>query len=109
MPLWLAPEQARVLPISDKTAEYAAAVAARLKEAGLRCGLDTTSEKIGAKIAKTHSDNVPYMLIVGPKEAENNGVSVRWAGQKETVTVGVEEFVSIAKRKIDDKSRDAAF
>lgn len=49
------------------------------------------------------------MLIVGPKEAENNGVSVRWAGQKETVTVGVEEFVSIAKRKIDDKSRDAAF
>jgi threonyl-tRNA synthetase len=109
MPLWLAPEQMRVLPISDKTGDYAAALAARLKEARLRCGVDTSSEKIGAKIAKTHGDMVPYMLVVGPKEAETDTVSVRWAGQKETVTVGVEKFVSIVSRKIDDKTVDVAF
>jgi len=109
MPLWLAPEQVRVLPISDKTADYGAALAARLKEAGLRCGLDLSSEKIGAKIAKTHGDNVPYMLVVGPKEAEGDTVSVRWVGQKETVAVPTDKFISIAKAKIDDKSADVAF
>ncbi len=109
MPLWLAPEQVRILPVSDKTGEYAAALAGRLKAAGLRCGLDISSEKIGAKIAKTHIDKVPYMLVVGPKEAQAGTVSVRWVGQAENVTVSVDNFVSIVLRKIDDKTADLAF
>jgi len=109
MPLWLAPEQMRVLPISDKTAEYGAALAERLKAAGFRCGIDLSSEKIGVKIAKTHTDKVPYMVVVGPKEAQNDEVSVRWAGHKESVSASVERFCSIARQRIDDKTTDVAF
>ncbi|MBE0538059.1 MAG: threonine--tRNA ligase [Phycisphaerae bacterium] len=109
MPLWLAPEQIRVLPISDKTSDYAVAVTARLKRANLRCSTDMSSEKIGAKIAKTHGDKVPYMVVVGPKEAETDTVSVRWAGQTENIAVSVDKFISIVTEKIDDKSADVAF
>ena len=109
MPLWLAPEQMRVLAISEKTSDYAADVVRRLKDAGLRCGVDISGEKIGAKIAKTHSDKVPYMLVVGPKEAESDTVSVRWRGRKENTSDAMEKFMSIAQTKIDDKSLELAF
>ena len=109
MPLWLAPEQMRVLAISDKTSDYAVDVCKRLKNAGLRCGVDISGEKIGAKIAKTHSDKVPYMLVVGPKESESDTVSARWRGRRETTSVGVEQFIAIAHAKIDDKSLELAF
>ena len=109
MPLWLAPEQMRVLAISDKTSDYAVDVCKRLKNADLRCGVDISGEKIGAKIAKTHSDKVPYMLVVGPKESESDTVSARWRGRRETTSVGVEQFIAIAHAKIDDKSLELAF
>ncbi len=109
MPLWLAPEQMRVLAISEKTGEYAMQVGERLKKAGFRCGIDVTGEKIGAKIARAHGDKIPYMLVVGPKEAEAEAVNVRMAGSKETRTVGVDEIISIGQRKIDGKSLDLMF
>jgi len=109
MPLWLAPEQMRVLAISEKTGDYAAEVGERLKKAGFRCGVDVTGEKIGAKIARAHGDKIPYMLVVGPKEAQAEAVNVRMAGSKETRTVGVDELISIGQRKIDGKSLDLMF
>ena len=109
MPLWLAPEQIRILPISEKTFDYANGVLVKLKNAGFRVTQDTTSEKIGAKIAKTHADKVPYMLVVGPKEAETGCVNVRWRGQQETTTVDIEKFIAQARAIIDDKSQELGF
>ena len=77
-PVWLAPVQVKVLPVSEKTMDYARTVADRLDEAGIRVVLDTSNEKIGYKIRQAQSeDRVPYMLIVGPKEVESATVSVR--------------------------------
>jgi threonyl-tRNA synthetase len=76
-PLWLAPEQVRVLPISDKVADYSRQVLSRLLENGFRATLDLRAEKIGAKIRDAQLEKIPAMLVVGVKEAENQGVSYR--------------------------------
>ena len=106
MPLWLSPEQVRVLPISEKSNDYAETVYRRLKDARLRCRLDLSDEKIGAKIAKAHGERLPYMLVVGPQEAQSNTVNVRIRGEKETKTISTSEFLQIAGEKIVDKSLD---
>ena len=109
MPVWLSPEQARVLPISEKTSEYGRAVQQRLFEAGVRVGADLSDEKIGAKIAKTHGEKVPYMLVVGPKEAESDAVSVRVRGGQKSQTMPVGEFLAKVTRKIVDKDLNVEF
>lgn len=76
-PTWLAPEQVKVLPISEKYHEYANEVAAKLKEAKIRCSVDERSEKIGYKIRDARLNKIPYMLVVGAKEQEEGVVSVR--------------------------------
>lgn len=108
MPLWLAPEQVRVLPISEKTNDYAYDVLAKLKAAGLYAVVDTSDDKVGAKIARAHAEKVPYMLVVGPKEAEAAAVNVRIRQSQETQTVPLEQFISIAQAKNADKSLDLA-
>ena len=109
MPLWLCPEQVRVLPISEKTNDYALQVQARLRAGQLRCGCDLSDEKIGAKIAKAHGQKLPLMLVVGPKEAASDTVNVRMRAHKETQTVGIERFITAAKGKIADKETDLTF
>ncbi|MHC4594025.1 MAG: threonine--tRNA ligase [Planctomycetota bacterium] len=108
-PLWLSPEQVRVLPISEKSSDYGKIVEDKLKDAQLRCSCDFSNEKIGAKIAKAHSEKLPYMLVVGPKEAQSNSVNVRIRGVKENKTVEIDEFLRMAKGKIADKKIDLAF
>ena len=76
-PTWLAPEQVKVLPISEKYHEYANEVAAKLKEAKIRCSVDERSEKIGYKIRDARLNKIPYMLVVGAKEQEEGVVSAR--------------------------------
>jgi threonyl-tRNA synthetase len=76
-PLWLAPEQVRVLPISEKVSDYADTVLAQLQAAGLRASLDARPEKIGAKIRDAQLEKIPVMLVVGQKEAETGQVSYR--------------------------------
>lgn len=76
-PLWLAPEQIRVLPLSEKSDDYAKDVAARLRQNGFRVTTDLQSAKLQAKIREAQIDLIPYMLVVGPKEAEQNAVAVR--------------------------------
>jgi threonyl-tRNA synthetase len=109
LPLWLSPEQARILPISEKTNDYANVVQDKLRQAQLRCSCDRSDEKIGAKIARAHSERLPYMLVVGPKEAQSDSVNVRIRAVKENKTVGVDEFLAMAKRKIADKQVDLTF
>jgi len=109
LPLWLSPEQARILPISEKSNDYAAVVQNKLKDAKLRCSCDFSNEKINAKIAKAHSEKLPYMLVTGPKEAQENTINVRISGIKENKSLEIEEFIKIAKRKIVDKELDLAF
>ena len=109
MPVWLSPEQARVMPISDKTNVYAQTVQKQLSDAGLRCAADLSDEKIGAKIAKGHAEKVPYMLVVGPKEAESDSVNVRFRGSNQTRTLAVGEFLAAAERKIAEKDTNAEF
>jgi len=108
-PLWLTPEHARILPISEKTNDYAKSVQEKIKNAKLLCSCDLSDEKIGAKIAKAHSEKLPFMLVVGPKEAQADAVNVRIRGLKENRTVRVDEFLTIAKRKIADREFDLAF
>ena len=91
LPLWLSPEQVRVLTDQRKDATTTPRVVQRqLSEAGLRCGIDVSDEKIGAKIAKAHGEKIPYMLVVGPKEAESGMVSVRIRGSQDGRTVPVD-------------------
>ncbi|UCC96769.1 MAG: threonine--tRNA ligase [Phycisphaerales bacterium] len=107
-PLWLAPEQVRILPISEKSNDYAEKVQARLKKASFRCLCDFSNEKIAAKIAKAHGEKLPYMLVVGPKEAESDSVNVRIRGTKENKTVRIDEFLAAVGRIIADKKIDLA-
>jgi len=107
-PLWLSPEQVRVLPISEKSNDYASQVERKLKDSHLRCSTDHSDEKIGAKIAKAHGEKLPYMLVVGPKEAEAGNVNVRIRGIKENKTIELDEFLRNVKSKIADKIIDLA-
>lgn len=99
-PTWLCPEQVRVLPISDKYEAYAARVAKELKKNGISCTVDNRSEKIGYKIRETRLDKIPYMLVVGKQEEEEQTVSVRsrFAGDEGVKPLG--EFMEAICREI---------
>ncbi|MBN1456865.1 MAG: threonine--tRNA ligase [Sedimentisphaerales bacterium] len=111
MPLWLAPEQIRILPISEKSNDYVNWIEDQLGEAGFRFSSDLSNEKIGAKIAKAHAEKIPYMLVVGPKEAETKEVSLRLHTDSGDVkkVVKVEELIKITKEKIENKKIDSDF
>ena len=108
-PPWLSPEQVRILPISEKTNDYAKAVENKLKQASMRCSCDFSNEKINAKIARAHSEKLPFMLVVGPKEAQSDSVNVRIRGFRENKTVGIDEFLRMAIDNIADKKIDLVF
>lgn len=96
-PLWLAPVQVKVLPISDKFTDYAQTVVSFLKAKGYRCELDTRDEKIGYKIREAQLEKVPYMLIVGQKEEESKTVSVRKRDEGDIGSMTLDAFVDQAK------------
>ena len=103
-PMWLAPEQVRILPIGDEHADYAYEVKQKLADAGLRVEVDDSSNTIGYKIRATQMQKIPYMLVIGAKEVETNSVSVRnRAG--ETVTKTVDEFLADALLEVEEKRR----
>ena len=104
-PAWLAPTQVKVLPVSEKTAEYSENIYKALKAAGIRCELDDRNEKIGYKIREAQAvDRVPYMLILGAKEAEENTVSVRNRDTAETTTMSFDEFLNNLKADIENRA-----
>jgi threonyl-tRNA synthetase len=93
-PLWLTPVQAIALPIADRHVEAAAAAVAALREAGLRAELDDRTESVGRKIRDAELRKIPYMLVVGDREAEEGSVAVRRHGAGDEGSVAVEDFVA---------------
>ena len=104
-PLWLAPEQVRVMPISEKQAEAVKAVTAKLKAAGLRVEADLRNEKVGYKIREAQMQKVPYMLVIGDREAEADAVSVRSRSEGDIGVMKVEEFLAKALAEVAGKKR----
>lgn len=101
LPLWLAPTQVKVLPISDKYSEYAHSVVAELKKYDLRADVDDRQEKIGRKIRDTELAKIPYMLIVGEKEMADGQVAVRKHGEGDKGAVPTQEFATELKGIVD--------
>ena len=102
-PLWLAPEQVRILPISDKFIDYAEKVKSELEKNGLRVTVDTRNEKIGYKIRQAKQEKLPLMLIVGEKEQESGTVSVRHRNKDDIGAMEIPQFLELCKRDIDTK------
>ena len=102
-PTWLAPEQVRVLPISDKVADFAEMVRTKLAEARVRVKLDDAPDKIGAKIRNARLDRVPYMVVVGQREAEQGLVSIRHRELDVVGTMTVDAFVEAVTAEIADR------
>jgi threonyl-tRNA synthetase len=99
-PLWLAPVQAIVLPISDAHNDYAYKVQEQLEKEGLRVKVDARNEKTGFKIREAQLQKVPYMLIVGDKEVEAEAVAVRSRTEGDTGVLGIKEFISRMKEEL---------
>ena len=102
-PLWLAPVQAVVLPIADRHADYAAGVRDRLAAAGLRVELDARQEKVNYKIREAQLQKIPYMLVVGDREAAEGTVSVRSRSGGDLGARGVDDFVRDARAEVARK------
>ncbi|MBR2405663.1 MAG: threonine--tRNA ligase [Clostridia bacterium] len=104
-PLWLAPEQVRVLPLSEKMMDKAVEITEELKKYGLRAETDMRNEKIGYKIREAQMQKVPYMLIIGEREAEAGLVSVRSRKDGDIGTMTTDEFIAKALKEVADKVR----
>jgi threonyl-tRNA synthetase len=102
-PVWLAPLQVKILPISDKFIDYALAVKAKLRKAGVRVEIDDRSEKIGKKIRDTELMRVPYMLVIGEKEVAENMLSVRRQGKGDTGSQSVDAFIDLVVDEIENR------
>lgn len=100
-PLWLAPDQAVILTVSEKSNEYARKLSELLNNADIRTVLDDRNEKIGRKIRDNELKKIPYLLVVGENEAKENRVSVRRQGQGDMGSMTVEEFIGMIKKEVD--------
>ncbi|WP_418536371.1 threonine--tRNA ligase [Odoribacter laneus] len=100
-PLWLAPDQAVILTVSEKSNEYARKLSELLNNSDIRTALDDRNEKIGRKIRDNELKKIPYLLVVGENEAKENRVSVRRQGQGDMGTMRVEEFIELIKKEVD--------
>lgn len=103
-PAWLAPVQVKLLPIADRHLDYLKNVKARLEAEGIRCAIDDRSEKIGYKIREAQLEKVPYMLLLGDKDIENNTVSVRSRKEGDEGACSLEEFIARIKEEIKTKA-----
>ncbi len=105
LPTWIAPEQVRVMPMTDRNADYAADIRAELMKNGFRVELDDRSEKIGYKIRQAQMEKVPYMLVLGDKEQEAGEVAVRDRRDGKTTVMSLSEFVEKLSYEVDHQVR----
>ena len=105
LPTWMAPEQVRFLPVTDRANEYCEKVAAQLEEQGFRTEVDYRNEKIGRKIRDAQTEKVPYMVIVGDRDMENGTVSPRHRVDGDLGAMSVDEFSALLKRVVDNKEQ----
>ena len=105
-PVWLAPEQVRLLPVTDRAAERCEELCKEMESAGLRVSTDLRSEKIGYKIREAQLQKIPYMLVIGDKEVESGEVAVRSRANGDLGSMSVEGFLAMIKEKIDSYAID---
>ena len=103
-PTWLSPVQVKVIPVSDKSADYASGIAEKLDEQKIRVEVDNSNERIGYKIRQAQLEKVPYMMILGEAEANSNKVSIRKRNGEELKDLSYEEALSMIKTDIDNKN-----
>ena len=103
-PVWLAPIQVAVIPIADRHADYARTVERRLRETGIRVSVDATSQRMNAKIRDAQLQKIPYMFVIGDREAESDAVSVRLRTEEDLGAMPLDEIVKTIRRIDDEKS-----
>ena len=106
-PVWLSPVQVKVLPVTDRAAEYADQVAAQLTENGFRVEVDHRNEKIGKKIREAQLEKTPYMLVVGDRDMENGTVSPRHRAAGDLGAMSLADFQAKLRREVDEKLKDS--
>ena len=106
-PVWLSPVQVKVLPVTDRAAEYADQVAAQLTENGFRVEVDHRNEKIGKKIREAQLEKTPYMLVVGDRDMENGTVSPRHRAAGDLGAMSLADFQAKLRREVDEKLMDS--
>lgn len=105
LPTWMAPEQVRVMPMTDRNADYAYEIKAELEKNGFRVEIDPSNEKIGKKIRDAQLEKVPYMLVLGDKEQESSQVAVRNRKDGKTTVMPLAEFIEKLHYEVDEKLR----
>src|SRR5262249_46833851 len=103
-PLWLAPEQVRIVPVADRHVGHASALVERLTDAGLRASIDETHETVGKKVRASALMKIPYTIVVGDKDIEAGTVSVRGRGEHDVRGVDFDRFVEAASREAATRS-----
>ncbi|HEX7720734.1 MAG TPA: His/Gly/Thr/Pro-type tRNA ligase C-terminal domain-containing protein, partial [Pyrinomonadaceae bacterium] len=103
-PMWLAPVQVAVLPITDRINEYAETVAQELRAAGLRVEVNVRSDKIGAKIRDSQLQKIPFMLVLGDREMEQSQVAVRKRTKGDIGAMSLDEFKQMAQRLVETRA-----
>jgi threonyl-tRNA synthetase len=101
----MSPEQVRVIPVSEKQAEAVKSAAEKLRAAGLRVEADLRNEKLGYKIREAQMQKVPYMLIIGEREAADGTVSVRSRRDGDIGAMPFDEFIALARREVEEKAK----
>ncbi len=105
-PAWFAPVQARILPITDKHADYAHQIYKKMFDLGLRVKVDDRNEKVGYKIREAQVQKTPYTLVVGDQEVENGTVTVRKHGEKDSTSMTVDEFIAYLQDKVKNRAQE---
>ena len=105
LPTWMAPEQVRFLPVTDRAADYCAEQAKKLEDMGFRVEVDYRNEKIGRKIRDAQMEKVPYMLVVGDRDMENGTVSSRHRADGDLGAMSMDEFSALLKQVVDNKEK----
>ena len=105
LPTWMAPEQVRFLPVTDRAADYCAEQAKKLEALGYRVEVDYRNEKTGKKIREAQIDKVPYMVVVGDRDIENSTVSPRHRADGDLGAMSMDEFIAILKEVVDSKAK----
>ena len=102
-PLWLSPEQVRILPVSDKALDYARKTQDALRAAGFRVSIDSSADKLGAKIREATLQKVPYQVVVGPRDEASGVISVRSRAEGDLGSMGVADFIARLSSELEDK------
>ena len=103
-PAWLSPVQVKVLPVTDRAADYAAEVSAKLGGMGFRVEVDSRSEKIGKKIREATLEKIPYMLVVGDRDMENSTVTPRHRTGEDLGAMSLDAFAALLQQEVDTKA-----